>query len=214
MSQLSLTYTEVAGQPENITHVTQNFTDVRTFLNGTGAAGGGNVDATNTAAAFAKDVVEPAFERYKTLQNLVTTQTALTAATVAMNGIGSTSTGAANVGIWLDPADFTAGSRSTKYRIRAWMAVNATAPAATQTFGLYPVTVAGGSGVVTGTLGTVVSGSTVAIASPTASTVTQAVSSDFTPPVAGFYTVGFVVSTGQAANTAAVYGTSLQYRQV
>lgn len=92
-------------------------------------------------------------------------------------------------------ADF-AGLGTTKMRVSA-IAITGTAPAITITLGLYPVT--GGS---TQSLGTVVSGSTVAFASPGANSNTTGNSGDFTVPSDGVYALGFVVSGTPSAGFA------------
>lgn len=116
--------------------------------------------------------------------------------------------------IYFDDADYSVSSKTQKLRVRAQVLTNATAPAITFTVALYPVTVAGGSDALTFTLGTAVSGSTVAIASPSASAVTQGTSGDLTIPSDGAYALG-VVTSGTIANNAAslVYG-YLQTRHV
>lgn len=116
----------------------------------------------------------------------------------------------------LDPADFTAGPRTTKYRIRASLATNAVAPGITLTFGLYPLTLAPGasSAANTYTLGTVVSGSTVAFASQAANTDASNVSSDFTAPAAGRYVLAVAYSGTSAAGATQDWGADLQVRQV
>lgn len=131
------------------------------------------------------------------------------AATLILTGLGSVApaqaSGTAGSGsstplFYLDDADW---GTLPKLRLRAQVAANATAPGITFTFGLYPVTVAGGADVLTATLGAVVASSTVAIASPSASTVTQGVNSDFTFPTDGAYALG-VVTSGTLANNSAV----------
>lgn len=105
--------------------------------------------------------------------------------------------------IYFDDSDYTVAGLTQKLRIRALVAANATAPAINFTFGLYPVTVAGTADNITYTTGTVVSGSTLAISTPSASTVTNSVNSDFTIPSDGPYVLG-VVSSGAIANNSMV----------
>src|SRR4051812_31591738 len=99
--------------------------------------------------------------------------------------------GAAGGGAWvfyLDPADWTANARTTKLRLRAQCSVNAVAPATNLVPGLYPVNgVSGPSGTapaLTG-VGAVVSGSTATFTTPGASTMNQALSTEFNAPAAG-----------------------------
>jgi hypothetical protein len=104
-----------------------------------------------------------------------------------------------------DDADYTVSGLTQKLRLRAQVLANATAPAITFTFGLYPVTVAGGADVLAFTIGTVVTGSTVAIASPSASTATRGTpTADFTVPADGVYSLG-VVTSGTIANNSLVF---------
>lgn len=116
--------------------------------------------------------------------------------------------------IYFDDADYTVASKTQKLRVRAQIACNATAPAITFTVGLYPVTVAGGADTLTFTLGTVVAGSTVAFASPSASTIAQSNSGDLTIPSDGAYAFGFVTSGVPAANSASLISAQLQTRNV
>jgi hypothetical protein len=118
--------------------------------------------------------------------------------------------------VYLDPADFAAGSRTTKYRVQVLLATNTVSLGTmTFTFGLYPLTaVAGGAGAETGTFGTVQSGSTVAFANPATSLLTQGNSGDFTAPAAGYYALGFATSAAPAANSRINYSVQLQMRQV
>lgn len=117
---------------------------------------------------------------------------------------------------YLDPADYAAAPRTVKYRLSANLLVNATAPVSTFAFGLYPVTaVAGASGTVSVTLGTVIAGSVATFTSPSGSTLTAANSGDFTAPAAGHYAIGLVVSAGiPAAASRCTSRVILQARQV
>lgn len=118
--------------------------------------------------------------------------------------------------VYLDPADYLAGTRTTKYRLRAYLLTNGTSVGTiTFTFGLYPITAAGGgAGAQTVTIGTVQSGSTAAFANPATNSRIEANSGDFTAPAAGWYAIGFVVSGTTAASSRVVYGASLQMREV
>ena len=113
--------------------------------------------------------------------------------------------------IYLDDADY---GTSPKLRCRFQVITNATAPGTiTFTGGLYPVdAVAGGTDLITYDLGTVVTGSTVAIAHPLTSPRNQGNSGDFTFPADGYYTPGFVQSATLAANAATSVHMQLQIR--
>lgn len=127
----------------------------------------------------------------------------MVASTGVVGGAGGPANRFQNI-IDFDDADFTVGGLTQKLRLRAMVLSNATAPAITFTFGLYPVTVAGAADLLNITLGTVVSSSTLAIASPSASTVTRGTpTADFTVPADGVYCLG-VVTSGTIANNSFV----------
>lgn len=116
---------------------------------------------------------------------------------------------------YFDDADYAVGSLTTKLRLRAQVNTNATAwSSVTATFGLYPVTFSGAALTITATLGTVVSGSTVAIANPGASSTTQGNSGDFTIPADGQYVLGCAMSAAITTNGAALFNAQLQTRNV
>lgn len=177
-----------------------------------------------TIAKLGSDVTTDygaAFSNYKVMKEASHRFDAPVAGTFVL-GNGSTGTGVAASGataglsvFYIDPADFTAGTRTTKYRVRAGCLTNATAPTINYTVGLYPVTaVAGGAATVSITLGAVTAGSTVAFNAQGASTPAQGNSGDFTAPVAGYYALATVVSGTAAANSAAAVRARLQMRQV
>lgn len=116
--------------------------------------------------------------------------------------------GQAISGLWVPPtaSDIAVTSKTTRLRVRVSYATNATAPGITLTWGLYPITVlAGGINNITPTLGTVISGSTAAVASPAANTPAEAKSGSFdlsavTGGLGGF-AMGVVGSGAQAGNS-------------
>jgi hypothetical protein len=118
---------------------------------------------------------------------------------------------------YIDPADHAASPRAAKWRLRFGSITNAVAPGVTMTLGLYPVTGwggASGSNAIVQTVGTVTSGSTVAIATPGASSVVQQVTSDFVIASAGWYSLGIVFNAAIALNSFVSLSTVLQFRQV
>lgn len=126
------------------------------------------------------------------------------------NGVNGTAVTAAP---YLDPADYAVNGKTTRYRLRAQVLTNATAPAVNFTFGLYPVsTVKGAAGGITFNVGTVISGSTVAINTPAKESLNQGNSGDFTAPAANFYVIGCVVSGTTAASSWVNISCQLQYR--
>jgi hypothetical protein len=117
----------------------------------------------------------------------------------------------------LDPTVFAANARTTKLNLRLRATVNAVAPAVTFTAGLYPIATYGGAagaGPSILTLGTVVSGSTVAIGSPLAAATVGAASGDFNFPSAGAYMLGVVTSGTTAASSVTDLIAHLDVRQV
>lgn len=116
---------------------------------------------------------------------------------------------------YYDPADYAISGKTTKLRVRAGMSTNATSPAITVTAGLYPIsTPGGGAGVGGFTIGTVVTGSTVARALTASNSLDGSNSGDFTPPSAGWYALGVVGSGTQAANSWIGVNLQLQVRHV
>lgn len=117
---------------------------------------------------------------------------------------------------YFDPADHDASAivaRTTKLRVRAFVMTNSTAPGTTFTVGLYPVSAVTGTDP-DATLGTVTSGSTVAVATPALSTRNQGNSGDFTAPAAGYYALAVVLAGSTAAVSVTVVRALLQMRQV
>ena len=111
--------------------------------------------------------------------------------------------------IQLTAADYAATGTSTFLRLTV-IETQAAVPNATITItvGLYPVTVSGTSY----SLGTVVSGSTVAFVNLLANTITSQNSGDFAFPADGMYCVGFVVSA--TMSNGANFHAQLQMRNV
>jgi hypothetical protein len=163
-----------------------------------------------------EDDYEQAFSAYKHILGgvgLIAGSTAASTLTLPNSTTGVTDNGVAVV--YLNPADYAAAPRTTYFNISASCAVNATAPAATFTIGLYPVTaVAGATGVIGATLGTVVAGSTIAFPTPALSTLSNGTSGDFAAPAAGYYALGVVVSATTAAASFVSLQTRLRVRQV
>lgn len=93
---------------------------------------------------------------------------------------------------YFDNDDYAIGSKTQKIRVRMQVMVGSTSPSTTViTGGLYPVSVAAGKV----TLGTVVSGTTVASSGLTTNTISSFVGSDATVPSDGAYTLGVAVTT-------------------
>ena len=95
---------------------------------------------------------------------------------------------------YLVAADYAAGA---VLNVRAALANGATALTVTVTAGLYPITLSAGNYVI----GTVVTGSTVAVASPGANSITQNTSGDFALPSNGLFALGYATSGAPGAAT-------------
>jgi len=115
---------------------------------------------------------------------------------------------------YFDDADYTVAGKTQKLRLRSQLACNGTKATLKFTFGLYPITVSGGITELKITLGTVVSGSTVEINEPAASTVSSGVSSEFTIPADGAYALGCVTGASMTTGSAVLLSAQLQTRNV
>jgi hypothetical protein len=186
------------------------------------------LDEGNMLPAFAKDKVEPAFSAYKTILwggGDATPAVVTGAGTYYLFGGPVSSANSVVVGagglaafaFHLDPADVTASLRTNKLRLKVSCIVNAVAPATTLTVGLYPAsTFGGGSGAqpTIASVGAVLAGSTVAFASPGASSVANQNSGDFNFPAAGHFVLMVAATGAMAANSQVQFMTQLQMRQV
>lgn len=216
MPTVTLPFTLTAGQPENVSQLMDNLTTLRDAMNGT-------LDTTNLATSAKPVTLLGQYRSIFTIHTEVGSPGATTVGNKVIRLAGAdglplvaspASASRAFPILYLDPADYAVSGLTAKYRVRATIATNATAPAITITPGLYPVTVAGGAGVLTATLGTVVSGSTAALTTPSASTVTAATGTDFTPPVAAGYQLGVALSGTIAANSFSSLTVELQVHHV
>lgn len=202
-------------------------------------SGSAGITGANIASATVADsnLVSPNNSAYRTLLTAGTTVTnSLGAGTYFLGGqtVSSAGTGllplpspgsltttvSANIYatapalIYFDDADYTVGSLTQKLRVKCQVSANGTQPTITFTFGLYPVTFSGGSTTLTATLGTVIAGSTKAIASPAASSTTQGNSGDFTVPADGQYALGVVTNGTLTTSNASLLTAQLQTRNV
>lgn len=112
-------------------------------------------------------------------------------------------------------ADYpTVNGITTKLRVRATVAVNATAPTGNFTIGLYPVTSGGGVATLKiYTLGTLVTGSaTTTVTAPAANSMTSVVGADFALPADGVYVLGVVTTAIVAVASLVHINAQLQLR--
>jgi len=117
--------------------------------------------------------------------------------------------------VYIADADFPdVREEPSKLRIRAQLCTNDVAPGGNFTMGLYPVTrpaASGGAGICIMTLGTVVSGSTVAFTAPAADSILSGVGTDFALPADGFYAIGVVTSATMPASSHVHINAQLQH---
>lgn len=203
---MSLNYT--TGNPANLTggatasmnDIQGPFTDIRTFLTD-GSAAIGDTMLTSPTNAVWRTVFQLDFRAGIT--SLSTTPCYVGGTAIVASG----SPGSAISGLWspATSADVAVVSKTTRLRIRAAWGINATGPGITITWGLYPITtLAGGINNITPTLGTVIAGSTAAVASPTAGQAGVALGTSFDFSTLSFgtdYVIGVVGSGAQAANS-------------
>lgn len=114
--------------------------------------------------------------------------------------------------VYFDDADYVVAGLTQKLRVRMLIFTNATAPAISFTGGFYPITVAGGADDLNYTVGTVIAGSTVLLTTPSASSVTQGNSGDFTIPADGAHCLAVAVSGAGAASAKVAIRLDLQTR--
>jgi len=208
----------VANQNASMADIQGPLTDLRAFLNG------GTMDETNVPNLSA------AFTTYKRLNRAANViSSAAGAGTIYFmqaggNAIadgtasgGANAVSAADVVIDLDPTEFNANARTTKLNLRVTAIPNAVAPGVTFTTSLWPIsTYAGASGSVPliASVGTLTAGSSVAIASPAATTRVTQVSGDFNCPAAGAYVLGTTFTGAVAAGSRVTFVATLSMRQV
>lgn len=176
-------FSDGPGNTASGTQVSQNFTDVTAMLEA--------MLATYSPFARAAALQTSSAGAATFLMSLANVP--------ASNITPTTASGVPNLHVIdIDPALYAISGRTTVLRLKLAVVPNAVAPAITFTAGLYPISTYGGASGVEPTvasLGTVVSGSTVAIASPGAAARTVATGADFTMPSAGAYALA-VATTG------------------
>lgn len=205
MTSLNYSHTLVAGAPENVNDVQDMFNDVKTLVNG-------NLDATNAPGLVSQ---------YGTVMQGAATIAAGNTGTrlPRLDGQTVASGSASGQGQMLWPvaaADWTVTGLTTKLRLRALTLTGDTAPGITLTYGLYPISSMASSGPSSTliTVGTVVSGSTVARATPAANSNFTDTTSDFTLPADGVYVPGVLLSGATAASSLVACVWQLQVRHV
>jgi hypothetical protein len=198
MTTFSLPRTLVAGTPENINHVQENFVAVRDHING-------NLDKDNFATSAKPSNVLFPFMLVSHARGVYTD--ALTAGQKILsdgNGI-PISNGVANGGVaafQFDPARYTVTGLTTKLRLEAMVCTNTVSPATTFTFAMHAIAgLGGGADTHTVTLNaTPVTGSTLGL-SPVATQHPSLATLDFSAPALDNYCFGVSLSAGVAADS-------------
>jgi hypothetical protein len=211
------TFNYTTGNPNNLTggsaasmvDIQGPFTDLKTFLNG-------NIDGTNAPS------LETAFSTWKVIKS--------GALQIPTQGAGGNFPAPANVintlvvyatsgtGAWafrLDPADFNAGSRVTKLRLRTTLIANSIASTANFVSALQAVSSFGGGAstipAITGAGATVASNTHT---TPAGASVTTIDSTEVNFPAAGMYHFSVGISGAMAATSTVSIYFELQMRQV
>lgn len=193
MGTISLSIPQT-GQPNSTEDpkIASDFTTLQTVING-------NLDGSNVAATLTgrRQVMQaPFFVIGNTSSNPWLSGAADSLAS------GSNTTNRGIVWAYLDPANFAVtGKSNTQLIVRMSCATNGVAPATNFTGGLFPVTFSGGTGTITITAGTIVTGSSVTISTPSASSTAVAETAAFTFPAAGAYALGVGPTGATAANS-------------
>lgn len=207
----------VGGTPgANVSNLVQLLNDLKTFLNGA------NLDATNIAPVPDTLLASPTNAVWRTVLPsyfpvLSLTTASFYASTNGLNASGSAG-GITAQGVWVPPSsgDIAVAGKTTRMRLRVSWLTNATAPGITITWGLYPVTgLAGGAGLISVTMGTVIAGSTAAAVTPAVTTagVSTGASFDFSAITGGTaYILGVAGSGSQAANSLVAANAILEMR--
>lgn len=146
---------------------------------------------------------ETAYRRVKLGKTRLSAQATTSGIALHESGGGSTSgVNAANGVFYFDPADFALRGRTSKMKIRALIVSNDTAPGCTFTFRLKPVTASSGasSSANSITVGSAITGSSVAAATPSANAQTVVATSDFDVPTAGPYILEVATDNNMGAN--------------
>lgn len=207
MTTLVLPATLTPGANENVNDLNSNLNAITSWANG-------SVDATNLASS-AKPATVLGF--YQPLYSLAVGLTGGVATTYFPVADGTLINGfaASAKAPWIvdlrGTTDYAVSGLTANMRIRALVAINATAPAINFTLALYPVTglasAAGQIGIAS--VGTAVAA--VACNAPAASSQQVVASSDFTMP-SGLHVIGIGTSGSMAANSYASFTLELQGR--
>ena len=185
------------------------------IVNADVAAGAGIVD---TKLASPNNSTYKLVDRIKTILSAIpsTSTNYLTSSGYAASG--SSHAGAIQVSntLRIDASDFAVNGMTTKMRVKVATQTGGDPVTVTTTFGLYPITATViGAGFIGQTLGSVVSGSTIAIVSSgTSNTLANGNSGDFTIPSDGYYCLGFATSGTPSPGSQMMVDCALEVRNV
>lgn len=185
------------GATANMVDISGPFADLKVFLNGDGAG------ATLLGAYRTLQIASLRFtDTFAITAATYWSSSTLTSTSDNIDGSGSAHGGGAPVVIPLTSTDYAVSGLTAKLRVRLVTLTNGTAPAANFTAGLYPVSSTAGVADSLGmTLGTVVSGSTIARAAPAANSALLSNGADFTFPSTGIYALAIALSGAVATNS-------------
>lgn len=211
MTTLAYSHTLTPGTPENVNDVQDMFGDISTLVNG-------NLDAGNMATSMKPATLMGAYRTVGVAPFFVTSLTSIAGTyytTVGGQILLSGTSGATNAPALL-PVNLTGHAvtgLATSFRLVVSYLVNGVGPNITFTYGLYPVTSTSGSNVLVTTLGTVVTGSTIASVNPggPGSTLTG---SDFTITGSAGYLVGIALSAMPTGNSIIAGQVALQVHNI
>lgn len=140
-------------------------------------------------------------------------QASITAGTPIVSGTSYNGGQALPPIFYLTAAEYAVAGMTTKLNLRATVTQGNVGAGLNLTFGLHPITISGASaGNITLNAGTIVSGSTTTVTSPSANTVVSAASGDFSLPSDGAYALCY--SFNGTLNTPGIYTAQLRVRNV
>jgi hypothetical protein len=191
----------------------ENVNDLNAILDDIYARANGGLDETNVPNLAA------AFTSYKLLWSGAADVSAGAGSYMlgssAPSNVSSAVAGAARHVFYLDPAIFTANTRTTKYFLRASLISNNVVPGFTSpTVSLSTVGGFGGAAGGLPTIGTVAGVAIVNLTVPGAASFSTATSGDITAPVAGQFAVIATFSGTQTTGSWVVFNAQLYMRQV
>jgi hypothetical protein len=195
----------------------ENVNDLNAILDDIYARANGGLDETNVPNLTA------AFTSYKVVErggaNLASPAGSYvlgTAASGPMNSVSPATAGSASASFTFDPALYVANSRQTKLNLRVVVTTNTVASGQTFTTNMYPLSGFGGASGSAPSIVTAaaVSGSTVTITTPAASSAVLANSGDFNAPAVAQFVIATVITGAPTGGTAYHVQYQLLMRQV